>query len=955
MEIALLGPLSVTRDDRPLELGGAQPRLLLALLALDPGRVAGADRLVDGIWGAHLPSEPANALQVVVSRLRRALAPDQVVISRPPGYLLALEPERVDAVCFERLAAAGREAAAAGHAERAAGLLRAALDLWRGDALADFPGVAAARSAATRLDELRLAALEDRIEVDLGLGRQAQVIGELQALVDREPLRERLHAQLMRALYATGRQADALAAYQRAREVLAERAGLDPGPDLRRLEARLLAQDPALPTAPELSVGARQPAPSAGAPWAAQPTAAPSNLRVPLTSFVGREHEIGQVASLLGRGRLVTLVGPGGAGKTRLAVEAVTRLLAAGEVGRDGAWVVELASLRDPALLAGAVLDAVSARVELARLDGPAGGDDGDGATGRLLRALRSRHLLLVLDNCEHLVEAAANLVETMLGACPAVRVLATSREALRVPGELRLPVPALPMPPAELDDPGELLAFDAGRLFVERARAVVPSLEPGAPEARAIGEICRRLDGLPFAIELAAARVNVLPVAELAARLHDRFRLLTTGARTALPRHRTLRAVVDWSWELLTPPEQVALRRLAVFSGGCTLQAAERVCADTRQRPGLAAGEVAGAIAGLVEKSLGEVDQVTRTHAQWCAGEVDQGQTRLRGADQLVWWTRAYAEHANLRAGLRWLIDHGDAAVAVPLAGGLAWHQGFFGQREDALDDLRAALALPAAPRDRGRAEALATHAWLGMWTGDGPDAFETRIDEAAAIFREVGELAHADLIAALGGNIRERMRQRELGELAAPGSAPEPFDPPALEAVLAEDQWTHAIAWYAMVSVMTVALERISAGDPAGARREAELLLERLRRRGDRLGMIDCHELLSGVATFEGDLGRAEAELRESLRLACELRYPAEMAVQLGRLGEVELGSGNLAGARAHLEQALAGFRQLGMPDMAASVGNALGTAAILEGDLVRARAQHEASLAAYRQLGY
>src|SRR6266516_487073 len=223
MEIALLGPLSVTRDDRPLELGGAQPRLLLALLAL--------------------------------------------------------EPERVDAVCFERLAAAGREAAAAGHAERAAGLLRAALDLWRGDALADFPGVAAARSAATRLDELRLAALEDRIEVDLGLGRQAQVIGELQALVDREPLRERLHAQLMRALYATGRQADALAAYQRAREVLAERAGLDPGPDLRRLEARLLAQDPALPTAPELSVGVRQPAPSAGAPWAAQPTAAPSNLR----------------------------------------------------------------------------------------------------------------------------------------------------------------------------------------------------------------------------------------------------------------------------------------------------------------------------------------------------------------------------------------------------------------------------------------------------------------------------------------------------------------------------------------------------------------------------------------------------------------------------------------------------------------------------------------------------
>ncbi len=265
--------------------------------------------------------------------------------------------------------------------------------MWRGDALADFPGVPAARAAATRLEELRLAAPEDRVEVDLGLGRQAQVIGELQALVEREPLRERLHAQLMRALYATGRQADALGAYQRARAVLAERAGLDPGPELRRLEAQLLAQDPALAIAPELSAAApratRPGGPAVRGPDAAPPepgaaadvtarapgaTAAvvPSNLPAPLTSFVGREEEIAQVRELLGRGRLVTLVGPGGAGKTRLALEAVTRLLAGGEVGRDGAWLVELASLRDPALLPGAVLDAVSPRVELARLEAPA-------------------------------------------------------------------------------------------------------------------------------------------------------------------------------------------------------------------------------------------------------------------------------------------------------------------------------------------------------------------------------------------------------------------------------------------------------------------------------------------------------------------------------------------------------------------------------------------------------
>src|SRR6266702_161991 len=366
--------------------------MVLALLALDPGRVVGVDRLVDGIWGANLPGEPANALQVVVSRLRRALAPDQVVVSRPPGYLLAIDPERVDAVRFERLAAAGRAAIAAGDAERASGLLQAALDLWRGDALADFPGVPTARAAATRLEELRLAALEDRIEVDLGLGRQARVIGELQALVEREPLRERLYAQLMRALYATGRQADALGAYQRARAVLAERAGLDPGPELRRLEAHLLAQDPALAIAPELSAAApratrpggpalREPDAAPPEPGAAADVAprapgataavAPSNLPAPLTSFVGREEEIAQVRKLLGRGRLVTLVGPGGAGKTRLALEAVTRLLAGGEVGRDGAWLVELASLRDPALLPGAVLDAVGRR-RRGRRRGPA-------------------------------------------------------------------------------------------------------------------------------------------------------------------------------------------------------------------------------------------------------------------------------------------------------------------------------------------------------------------------------------------------------------------------------------------------------------------------------------------------------------------------------------------------------------------------------------------------------
>jgi predicted ATPase/DNA-binding SARP family transcriptional activator len=1004
MEIALLGPLLATRDGRRLELGGVQPRLLLALLALDPGRVVGADRLIDGIWGEQLPSEPANALQVVVSRLRRALAPDQPVVSQPPGYLLAVEPERIDAVRFERLAAAGRAAASAGEAERAAELLQEALALWRGDALADLSDSSAARAAATRLEELRLAALEDRIEVDLALGRQAQVVGELQALLEREPLRERLHAQLMRALYATGRQADALAAYQRARELLAERAGLDPGPELRRLQERLLAQDPGLATAPQLPLAAparaAAPAGRAAAP-AVRP--APSNLPAPLTSFVGRALQIAQVGELLAQGRLVTLVGPGGAGKTRLAIEAARRLLDEGRVEADGAWLVELASLRDPALLPGAVLDAVSPRIELARLETAGGGPPRD-PLARLPHALARRRLLLVLDNCEHLVEAAAALAEAVLGACPGVRILATSREALRVPGELRLPVPALPFPPDDAAGPEALPAFDAGRLFVERARAVVPDLRLGPAEARAVAEICRRLDGLPFAIELAAARAGGLPVVELAARLHDRFRLLTTGARTALPRHRTLRAVVDWSWELLTPAEQVALRRLAVFTGGCTLAAAERVAAG----PGLEAGEVAGAVAGLVEKSLvevapgpsvpavswpgiehadlppvadppagepryrlletirayaaerlaeaGEAERVAAAHAAWCIAEADLSQTRLRGADQLVWWTRAHAEHANLRAGLRFLLDRGEAAGAVHLAGALSWHQGFFGQADETLADLRAALALPGGPSDRGRAEALATLAWLGMRTGEGPDAFERRIAGAEACFLAAGDGTHAELVGLLGRELLGRMRQAEHGGLAppAPAAPGSRFDRRVLDEVLAEEAWTHTVAWYAMVTMMSLVLERAAAGDYAGARRDTEAMLARLRRRGDRLGMIDCLELLAGISSFEQDFDQARECLRESLRLACELRYPAEMAVQLSRLGETELHRGDTAAGRAALEQALAAFQQLGMADMAASIGNALGMTSAAEGDFDAAGARHEAALRAYRQLG-
>jgi predicted ATPase/DNA-binding SARP family transcriptional activator len=1018
MEIALLGPLVVTRGGRPLELGGGQPKLLLVLLSLEPGRVVGVERLVDAIWGERLPAEPVNALQVVASRLRRALGPDQVVVSRPPGYLLALEPERVDAVRFERLTVEAHAAMATGQTERAAGLLRVALGLWRGEALADFPGVAVARAAAVRLEELRLAALEERIEAELALGRQAQMVGELQALVEREPLRERLHAQLMRALYATGRQADALAAYRRARAVLAERAGLDPGPELRELERAILGQDPELLTGegPAL-LGPTAHGPGASSRAAPGPTVAapaPANLRAPLTSFVGREEEIAGVRALLHRGRLVTLTGPGGVGKTRLAVEVATRLVAEGGAGRDGAWLADLAPLREAALLPGVVLEAVSPGEELTRPAAPpSGGGTADaGAAGRLLRALSDRHLLLVLDNCEHLVEAVADLAETILAACPGVRILTTSREALRVPGETRLSVPTLPVPPEGLGDPEELLGYGAARLFVERARAVAPSFAADAAEmqtvVRAVAEVCRRLDGLPLAIELAAVRVNALPLAELAARLGDRFRLLTTGARTALPRHQTLRAVVGWSWELLAPAEQTALRRLAVFTGGCTLAAAECVCAER----GLAAEEVAATLAGLVEKSLlavvpgpvlpppawpgferaelpavpapppgepryrlletvrayaaerlaeaGEAEPVARAHAAWCVAEAEEAQTKLYGAEQLAWRTRVHAEHGNLRAALRWLLDHGDADGAIRLADLLAWQWGIPGHADQAVAALRAALALPGGTRDRARARALTTLALLDRLRRPPdrrpPEEVAAAIDRAVAAFRDAGAPAHADLVATLERGLGHRRPQApdcsRTGTSSAAATHGDRWR--LLDAALAEGTWTQVIAWSGMLGALAGVLDRVAAGDLAGARRDAEAWLARLRRIGDRMSIIDSLGLLAHLAMAAGDHREAEACVREALRLACELRYPAEMAVQLSILGELELERGNLGRARAHLEQALAAFRQLGVPDLVAWTHYSLSVFAVVGGDDATARAEHDLALEAFRRLG-
>ncbi|WP_431043556.1 AfsR/SARP family transcriptional regulator [Streptomyces sp. P1-3] len=590
MRYLILGPTEArAADGQPLPVGGARLRALLAALALRAARPASTpvDVLIDEVWGDAPPHDGPAALQALVGRLRRAIGKD-AVLSAPGGYRLDAVPDDVDLLRFECLVDAGGRALDAGDPETAAATLRTALGLWRGPALADLPD---REAAAARPEALRLTALHQRVAADLALGRAAGLVPELRELVADHPLDETFHAQLIQALRAAGRSADALAAYEDVRRGLADRLGTEPGSELQRLYGQLLNGGPPTSEAPTSEArmpDARMPGtPVLGPPVAALPgpipasRPVPGNLRARLTSFVGRQNEIGALRDDLSSSRLVTLTGPGGSGKTRLSEETAAAL---GAAHPDGIWAAELAPLDDPCAVPGTVLSALGRRETSllgSGLEGRTSGPDAADPTARLIEYCAPRRLLLLLDNCEHVIDAAAALAETLLAACPGVTILATSREPLGVPGETVRPVePLLPAP--------------AHQLFAERAAAVRPGFDPARDPATeaAVAEICRRLDGLPLAIELAAARLRLLTPRQIADRLDDRFRLLTTGSRTVLPRQQTLRAVVDWSWDLLDERERTLLRRASVFAGGWTLGAAESVCADAAPQGGAGAAQ---------------------------------------------------------------------------------------------------------------------------------------------------------------------------------------------------------------------------------------------------------------------------------------------------------------------------------------------------------------------------
>ncbi len=673
MEFRVLGSLEVNHGGEPVSVGGPQRRTLLALLLTHVNEAVSADYLIDQLWGEEPPTAARKSLQSHVANLRNLLNVDgEVLWAQPPGYVLSLQPTQVDVLRFEILL---RQASSKLDIdpEQASRELDEALALWRGGPFADVADESPTlRVDAARLSELRLTAREHRIQVELALGGHADVIPELERLTDQYPLREALWAWLMLALYRSGRQAEALASYQKARRLLAEELGIEPSAELQALEEQMLLHGPELEWTPPTD----GPQPVPGKMPHESHVGQPVNLPASVSSFVGRGAETAKVTELVSSARLVTLTGAGGSGKTRLALQV------AGEMAErfpDGVWFVGLAGLSDPDLLAREVASALALREKPGRawLD-------------LLYGYLAGRNLLLVLDNCEHLVDAVAELTLSLLETAPRLQVLATSREPLGLPGEMTWLVPLMALPPVGEDSSmEELLRFEAVQLFVERAATARPDVEFRDEDADAIAQICRRLDGLPLALELAAARVRVLSVQEIADHLDDRFAILDGGHRGHVPRQQTLEATVAWSYDLTKPGEQRLFNQLSVFSGGFDFEAADEV-----------AGAVAlSGITSLVEKSLlvakpgagqtryqmletvaafglmklgEEVARSRDVHLAWAVKLARTAAASLEGTQQAVWIERIDTELDNVRAAMQWALDTGDLAAGMVIASSL-------------------------------------------------------------------------------------------------------------------------------------------------------------------------------------------------------------------------------------------------------------------------------------------
>ncbi len=985
-----LGPLEVVGDDgRPVAIGGTKPRALLARLLIERGRPVGIERLADDLWAMSPPSSAAATLHAYVSRLRRVL-PQGALVTEGSGYALRTEPGEVDCDHFEAGVQDGRRALAADDSVRAATLLGDALRLWRGPALPELADCDAGRAESARLQEIRLAAEEDRFEAELKAGRHDDALADLEAAVKAEPLRERRWSLLMRALYRAGRQADALRRYQDLRLVLAEELGIDPSPELTRLEHAILVHDPSLDAIARARTR-RDPR---------------RRLPTPVTSFVGRDVETAELEAAVQANRLVTVVGPGGVGKTRLALELARARHADDLTERVG--LVELASVTDPAVLPGAIA---------AALDADEPGEDG--LIAALDTVLGDESALLVLDNCEHLVEACAQVVDEVLRGVPGLHVLATSREPLGVAGEAvwRLS----PMP-----------THDAVELF--RAR----SGEVGRTDDLDLAAICERLDGLPLAIELAAARLRSMSLEQLAAGLGDRFRLLGSGPRTGPVRHRTLRALIEWSYELLPPDDQTLFAVLSGFSGSFDAPAVESICRDVGS---LGAVDAVVRLADLADKSLvvlepgnryrmletirefaaellqaeGIADATRAAHLAWFAQLASDAAGRLRSVDQADWLRRCDAEHPNLRAAIEWAVLD---STRAPLAMRMATQLFRFWLVRSHVAEGRRLLERALDIAEEETVDCAWAHLRAGGLTDRQGDVEATRMHQEAALrlarrlrLRDVEALALSDMgtaardagdVSAAIGLAEQAVAAARDGDSAALGvclcelasshlgsgrfgRARELYDEarPLLESV--------GDLYGLSVATGNLGLAAYQQGDMEACRRfsyEARALYEQL---GDRNGVAVTLAALAQAEQAERNFDAADEAVTASLAILREVGAPVHVSIVLGIAAEIrvergldpsdlvaeklerDVDTGFIAGEATALVVRARHEARMGDPSAAATIANAVeraeasGNEAVVAGALLaagdvylesgrhaEARSAYEAAVPILRELG-
>jgi predicted ATPase/DNA-binding SARP family transcriptional activator len=873
LEIRILGPFEILLGGRAVGVSGSKRHGLLALLALRRGRVIAVDELIDALWGEELPAAPRNALQHHVARLRAALG-QGAIIAAADGYALA--GSRVDAVRFEEALGEARAALREGDARTGAASVAMALSLWRGPALQGLTDTAWFRAEAQRLESLRVDALEEQFEAALALGEHREILSALRLTVDENPYRERLWGQLMLALYRSGRQADALEIFQEARRVFSDQLGLEPGPELRRLQDAILAQDPAIAAVP--------PAPRRG------------NLRTPPTSFVDREDELAKVVELLHEHRLVTLTGPPGVGKSRLALEAARTL--EGETS-DGVWLVELAFAGEPAGVVRLVAQAVDAR--------------GPDPLARVIARLQDGETILVLDACEHALEEAARIAAALLAECAGVRVLATSREVLHLAGEARLAVQ-----PLAVGDPEPVAASPALQLFAARARAARPGFELAADDVPVAAEIARRVDGLPLAIELAAARTNVLGLSELLSAVKRRPASLDERAPTD-PSRTAAQRLVEWSYDLLHADEKTLLHQLVVHRGGASLPSLVALAAEE----GLGEATTTYLLGALVEKSIVTVsfpedearyylldtvreyalerlvesrrfDATARRHAEYFAALADAARadlTALDWAPRLRWTKAVVRESENFWAALSYAGDARDAVTAARLAAGLGWYFGIAERVAEGRAFTEAALATADAAPLPLRIELLAYLCYLATEEGD--------LVTAA----EAGErgLALASESDATSETARLKMA------LASAYERTGSYD----RAIALADDARHTFdglgdRWGAAAAAVTGAVGALGRGDIECA---AALTAGAVRTQaGYDVGSIPLALLEARLAEHLGNAEAAAAAYRRALERSERGGFASHASFALAGLCSIAFVNGDLDAAEVHGRRALA-----------------------------------------------